>query len=81
MREVTARSVPALSDWSCYCRSWAGDRLDCKEETGFYGEFLAMAGKRESDVWLGGKENLGKMKIGFWLGKKRNKKEGVKGGL
>jgi hypothetical protein len=30
---------------------------------------------------LGGKENLGKMKIGFWLGKKRNKKEGVKGGL
>jgi hypothetical protein len=40
-----------------------------------------MAGKRESDVWLGGKENLGKMKIGFWLGKKRNKKEGVKGGL
>jgi hypothetical protein len=63
MREVTARSVPALGDWSCYCRSWAGDGLDCREKSGFYEEFLAMAGKRESDVWLGGKENLGKMKI------------------
>ena len=59
MREVTARSVPALSDWSCYCRSWAGDRLDCKEESGFYREFLAMAGKRESDVWLGGEGKFG----------------------